>query len=82
MKAKQMDTEKWLKNEPEDKSKKLNCSKSPYTKRRDLDEKNQLHEQYSEMKQDKETQKWYYKQDPTRRGKEDGQQGYRNTGNI
>ena len=59
MKAKQMDTEKWLKNESEDMSKKLNCSKSPYSKRRDLDEKNQLHEQYSEMKQDKKTQKWY-----------------------
>ena len=81
MKAKQIDTEKWLKNKSEDKSKKPNCSKSPYPKRRDLDEKNQLHEQYSEMKQDKETQKWYYKQDPMRRGKEDGQ-GYRNTGNI
>ena len=53
MKAKQMDTEKWLKNKSEDKSKKPNCSKSPYSKRRDLDEKNQLHELYSEMKQTK-----------------------------
>ena len=81
MKAKQMETEKWLKNKSEDKSKKPNCSKSPYSKRRDLDEKNQLHEQYSKMKQDKETHKRYYKQDPTRWGKED-EQGCRNTGNI